>query len=180
MKKFQTNLKFLFLFGILISFVTLIGCNNDDENPDNPISAELVGLWTISDSNVDVSILGMSIIDYLVNVGGLSEVEAQAFATLFETLLTTNFSGTIEFKANNTYITNIGGETDDGTWSLNSAGDKVTLDAGTADEQVIDIISLTANTLIVGFDQTEFEDLDDDPMTPDVEISLSIELTLTR
>lgn len=180
MKKIQTNLKFLVLFGVLFSFVTFIGCNSDDENPDDPITNNLIGLWTISDAQIEATIGGQSLIAYIADFLGISEVEAAVFAALFDAALDDNFSGTIEFKANNTYITNIGGETDDGTWSLNSAGDKITLDAGTADEQITDIISLTATTLQVGFDQTEYEDIDDNEMTPDVAIDMRVVLTLIK
>jgi hypothetical protein len=162
----------------MFAFVTYTGCVNDEENPDN-VASKLIGLWTISDAQIDATIGGLSITDFLIDMG-LSEVEAAAFTLLFNQALLANFSGTIEFKANNTYVTNIGGDTDDGTWSMNAAGDEITLDAGTIDEQVIDIISLTSNIVVVGFSQTEYEDIDDEPLTPDIPIDMTIELTLTK
>jgi hypothetical protein len=54
------------------------------------------------------------------------------------------------------------------------------MDAGTVDEQVIDIISLTSNSAVVGFSQTELVDIDDDELTPDVPIDMTVELTLTK
>jgi len=160
------------------AFVALTGCNKDDENPDD-VASKLIGLWTISDAQVDANIGGLSITDFLVQMG-LSEAEAAAYTALFNQILLVNFTGTIEFKANNTYVTNIAGELDDGTWSINAAGDEVTMDAGTVDEQVIDIISLTSNSAVVGFSQTELVDIDDDELTPDVPIDMTVELTLTK
>jgi len=179
MKNLKPKFKFLLLLGIISAFVALTGCNKDDENPDD-VASKLVGLWTISDAQVDATIGGLSITDFLIDMMQLSEVEAAAFATLFNQALMANFTGTIEFKANNTYFINIGAATDDGTWSINAAGDEITMDAGTVDEQVIDIISLTSSSAVVGFSQTEFVDMDDDPLTPDVPIDMTIELTLTK
>jgi len=180
MKKFQTSLKFLLLFGVLFSVVTFIGCNDDDESPDDPVVDNLIGIWTISNVELDASIGGQSLLAFIAEELGISEAEAALFEDLFNSALEENFVGTIEFKANNTYVTNVGGDIDDGTWSLNSAGDKITLDAGTVDEQVIDIVSLTATMLKVSFDQTEYEDIDDDEMTPDVPIDMTVVLTLTK
>jgi hypothetical protein len=178
MKTVQSYLKFFFLIGSLLVFVTYTGCNNDDEEGGN--ESLLIGVWTITDANIEADIGGLSIKDYFINVGGFSEVEADAFATLFESMLALNFVGTLQIKDNYTYITNFGGESDDGTWSLNSAGDKITLDAGTVDEMVITIISLTENTLVASTDMTELADIDENPLSPDVEISLTVELTFSK
>ena len=180
MKKLEFTLKIILLVGAVSAFVSFTGCNNDNENPDNPAVNNLIGLWTITDAQFDATIEGKSLIQYAIDLLGVSELEAEILASLFEDALTSNFDGTIEFKANNTYISNTGGEVDDGTWSLNAAGDKLTLDAGTMDEQVIDVLLLTSSTLKVGLDQTEYEDIDDDPLTPDVPIDMSIELTLSK
>ena len=177
MNKFLSNLKFLLLIGVLFAFVTFTGCNDDDESSNASL---LIGLWTITDADIDADIGGLSIIDYFIDMAGLSELEAEAFATLFDALLEATFTGTIEIKDDNTYITNFGGEIDDGTWSLNSAGDKIILDAGTADEMVINIVSLTETTLIASVDTTELTDIDDNTLTPDIEVSLSVQLTLTK
>jgi len=179
MKNLKSKVQFFLLLGIMFAFITFTGCNKDNENPDDAAS-KLIGLWTISDAQVDATINGLSITDFLIDMLGLSEVEAAAYATLFNQLILINFTGTIEFKANNTYVIDIGAATDDGTWSMNADGDKITMDAGTVDEQVIDIISLTSNMAVVGFSQTEYEDMDDDPLTPDVPIDMTIELTLTK
>jgi len=178
MKKVQSNLKFLLLIGVLFVFVTYTGCNNDDEGDSK--ANLLIGTWTITDATLEADIGGMSIKDFFINVGGLSEIEAEAIAILFEMGLKASFTGTIQFKDNNTYIINIAGDIDDGTWSLNSTGDKITLDAGTSDETVITIITLTEHTLVVSLDTTELVDIDDEPLTPDVEVSLHVEMTLTK
>lgn len=180
MKKLESTLKFFLLLSMLSVLIVFTGCNGDDEDPDNPAVNDLIGLWTITDAQVDATIGGKTLVQYAVDELGLSEDLAILLAALFEDELMANFDGTIEFKADNTYISNTGGEVDDGTWSLNAAGDKLTLDAGTIDEQVTNVLMLTASTLKVSIEQTEFEDLDDDPLTPDAAIDMSVELTLSK
>ncbi|MHA2278943.1 MAG: hypothetical protein ACXAC2_24450, partial [Candidatus Kariarchaeaceae archaeon] len=97
MKNLKSKFKLFFLLGIMFAFVTYTGCVNDEENPDN-VASKLIGLWTISDAQIDATIGGLSITDFLIDMG-LSEVEAAAFTLLFNQALLANFSGTIEFKA---------------------------------------------------------------------------------
>jgi len=179
MKNVQSYVKFLLFIGVLFVFVTYTGCSDDDDEGDSKANL-LIGTWTISETSLVADIGGKSIKDYFIDIGGLSELEAEAFATLFETILSSSFTGTIQFKDDNTYISNIAGDLDDGIWSLNSAGDRITLDAGTVDETVINIISLTANTLKGSLDTTELTDIDDEPLTPDVEVNLAVVMTLTK
>ena len=179
MTKIIAKAKFLLLFGALSFFVFITSCNNDDEKVAN---ADLIGLWTIDEVNADATIGGQSITDYFIDVLGASEIEAGIAAAFIESIIQATFSGTgtIEFKDNNTYISNIGGEIDDGTWSVSSDGKTVTLDGGTVDEMIINIISLSGNTLKISFNEVETEDIDDNPVTPDVAIDILVEMTLTK
>lgn len=178
MKKIQSNLKTILLFGLLALLVTYTGCKDDDEKDSK--AALLIGEWTIDDADITASIQGMSIKDFFVNVGGVSEAEAQLYASIFEALLASSFSGTIEFMDNNTYESFIAGELDDGTWSMNSEGTMITMDGGTSDETVITVITLTSSMMKGSFSTSEFADIDDDPLTPDVEIDLAVVLTLVK
>ena len=110
----------------------------------------------------------------------MTEIEASAIETLIESMIGTNLTGTLEIKENNTYVTTFWGGFDDGTWSINSAGDKITIDAGTVDEMVINNISITDNTLIASMDFVESVDLGNDAQTPDVDINISTQLTFTK
>ena len=69
---------------------------------------------------------------------------------------------------------------EDGTWTLNAEGNKIILDGGTENEQLINILELTSRTLKVSYDELSLEDMDDNPDTPDVEVSMKIEMTLTK
>jgi hypothetical protein len=178
MKKVQSNLKFLFLIGILFAFVTYTGCNNDDEKGDD-VAKQFIGTWTVTNIDIQTDIGGMSIKDFLMNVGGLDEITATATETFIESMIAANFTGSLTINENHTYVTTFGGG-DDGTWSINSAGNQITVDAGTVDEMVIDVISISGNTLVVSVESFESYDLDNDPLTPDVDINISIQMTLTK
>jgi hypothetical protein len=178
MKWIESYLKALLVLGLIFAFISYTGCNDDDEG-DN-VAAMLIGTWTITDAEIDSDIGGMSIKDYFINMGGLSEIEAEALSAFFDAIMAATFTGTLQIKDDNTYISNFGGEVEDGTWALNSNGDVLIIDGGTVDEMVINIISITSTTLVVSTDTEEFVDIDDEPLTPDVEVNLSVRLTLTK
>lgn len=177
MKKVQYNLQLLLLFGVLSVFISYTGCNNDEEDPEvNP----LIGIWTISDVSLVTEFGEMSVKEFLMEVGGLSEIEASGYALLFESLLDATFNGTIEFKEDNTYESYIAGETEEGTWHLNSDGDELTLNSGTPNEAVVSVLTLTEDTLELSLSTSELANIDDESMIPDLDISIAVEMTLTK
>lgn len=178
MKKIQSNLKSLFLIGVLFLFVTT-SCDLFDRESTIDTS-QLVGVWTISDADVVPEIGGLPIKNYFTDVLGMSGLEAEAFAVIYDAFLKESFSGTIEFKDNNSYIFNVAGDIKDGTWALNSDGNKIIIDGGTSDEQLITILELTNSTLKVRYNELTMEDLDENPDTADVEVAMKIEMTLTK
>ena len=174
MRKLLANVKFLFIIGAIFLFVT--SCNEDSEEVT---PAKLVGNWTITNVTLgDVG--GMSMTSFLSDLMGISELQAQILAPILETTMISQYTGNIEFKDDGTYIMNIAGETDDGTWSLSSDGNKIILDGGTQDEQIIEIVSLNNNVLILALNVTELQDLDEDPNTPEIPLDLSLEMTLAK
>ena len=175
MDNIQPIVKFLFVIGLMLVFVIYFGCNNDDENNETNL---LIGVWTVTDADHELSIEDISFVDYLVNIAGFTEMEAEE--ALEYILAWYNFEGTIEFKADQTYVTTIGDEIHNGTWSLNSAGDKIIFNAGTHDEGTAVLISLTTNTLVMRFEYIESADIDDDPLTSDVDIFISIVATFSK
>jgi hypothetical protein len=177
MERIQSNLKSLFLIGLLFLFST--GCDLFEKESTIDTS-QLVGLWTISDADVVPEIGGLPIKNYFTDVLGMSGLEAEAFAAIYDAFLAESFGGTIEFKDDNTYIFSIAGGEEDGIWALNSEGNKIIIDGGTSDEQLISILELTKSTLKVSYDELSMEDIDDDPNTPDVEVAMKIEMTLTK
>ena len=174
MKKFLFNLSFLAIIGTLLVFYA--GCNGD-ENGDEEVS-DLVGFWTVSDIEIDLSVGGQSLLDLLMNVGGLSEEEANLIIADIESQVMDEIggTGTIEIRSDGTYISNFGGTSDDGTWNLSSDEKTLTLDAGTIDEIVLNVSSLTSNMLIITQTEITEEDFEGIP----VEILMEITMTLTK
>ncbi len=178
MKSNFSQLRSLFLIGVFSVFVTT-GCGLFEKEASID-TAELVGLWTVSDADVVPEIGGLPIKNYFTDVMGMSGLEAEAFAAIYDTFLKESFGGTIEFKDDNTYIFRIMDTIEDGSWAINSDGDKIILDGGTTDEQIVTILELTKTTLKVSYDEISMEDLDENVDTPDVEVSMKIEMTLTK
>ena len=178
MTRVQSSFKSLFLMGVMFLFVTT-GCDLFDKESKIDTS-QLVGMWTISDADVVPEIGGLPIKNYFTDVLGMSGIEAEAFSAIYDTFLQESFGGTIEFKDDNTYVFSISDSIDDGSWILNSDGNKIIIDGGTSGEQMINILQLTSTTLKVSYEELSMEDLDDNPETPDVEMVLKIEMTLSK
>jgi hypothetical protein len=178
MKKVQYYLNLLLLLGVLSVFISYTGCNSDDDG--DPVINPLIGIWTISDVNLVTELGDMSVKEFLMEVGGLSDLDATGYTILFESLLESTFNGTIEFKDDNTYKSNIAGEMEEGTWRLNSDGDELTLNSGTSDETVVNIITLNENTLKLSLNTSELANIDDESLIPDLDISIAVEMTLTK
>jgi len=178
MKKVQYYLNLLLLLGVLSVFISYTGCNSDDDG--DPVINPLIGIWTISDVNLVTEFGDMSVKEFLMEVGGLSDLDATGYTILFESLLESTFNGIIEFKDDNTYESNIAGEMEEGRWRLNSDGDELTLNSGTSDETVVNVITLTENTLKLSLNTSELANIDDESLIPDLDISIAVEMTLTK
>jgi hypothetical protein len=171
-----SKVKLLLILGTISYFAFITSCSDDD---DDAAKSDLVGLWTVTSAVVDASINEKTIKDYFIDELGFDEINATAAATLIQSSLPVMFIGsTINFKEDNTYISNFAGEPDDGTWSTD--GNTITLDEGTIWEQTADIISLSPSMAKIGLSITEVEDIDDNPATPDVPIDMEVEMTLTK
>ena len=177
MKKLLVNLSFLVIIGTLLVFYA--SCSEDENEPE--AINDLIGLWTVSNIEFDAKVGNQSLLDFLINEGGMPADDAAILFAFFEALILDELdpNGTIDIKANNTYISNFDGP-DDGTWKLSADGKILTLNEGTIDETDLTVNSLTSSTLIVTQIEVTQEDIDDDPLTPDVEIAVEITMTLAK
>lgn len=179
MKKFSNILYGLFVVAFLVG---LTGCNKDDDGDgsSNLTTRELlIGTWTVTDFDLEILIGSQSLLDYLIEVEGLSPEEAAAQNAIFEAFLVSEVTGSLTLKSDNTYVSNFGEGSTTGTWSLSADEKTLTLVEG-EDTIVITINSITATTLKATISETSQEDLDEDPETPDVIISIEALLTLTK
>ncbi|MDN4165881.1 DUF4923 family protein [Cytophagales bacterium LB-30] len=173
-------MKKIYLFAFtLIGLSTFSACNNDEEK-ETAANAALVGTWEESATTFEYTINDQSLVDYLVDELDLSEAEAEAYANLLEDvygeLLMSDL--TVTFNSNNTYSSTVDGETGTGTYALSADKKTITLDAGTQDESVMSVKSLTATQMVVAQELGFQDDLNEDGT--DEDILVSVEMTLTK
>jgi len=114
-----------------LAVVLLIGCGGDKEDPKPEIStSKLVGAWTVVSSQTEMSIDGKSYKQYLIDVAGISEEEADIYNEIVQSMLTlSGYYAEWEFKSDYTWT----GDSDFvatpviGTWDLTSDEKTLTL-----------------------------------------------------
>lgn len=153
-------------------------CSSDDG--DKLSTAEkLTGTWTTSAINVEASVGDQSLTDYLTDEIGLSAEDAASYYALLVAALQSEVSGSLTLNADNTYESDFGDEGGSGTWSLSADEKTLTLtDASEVTEIAID--SVSGSTLKVTYGDDISMDLDDEPGTPDEEVSVEAHITLTK
>ena len=172
----------LFQFLMMMLVVFAVACGDDDEgNGNTPPTTEemLVGTWTTSTTDISLTVGDKSLGDYLVEDLGWSQEDADFYTAFYEAELESAVDGTLTLNADNTYTSNFDDSPDSGTWNLSADESTITLDEG-ADEVQITLNSVTATTLDVTLEDSELDDLDDDPETPDDEIKIVAHITLSK
>ena len=144
----------LLLFSTAFIFIT--GCEKDD--PDG--FASIIGTWTSSESTIDVTIDGISFVDYLVDQMGMSSETADAF--LAEMSDNSTPTGSVEFKEDGIFTSDWeDSEPELGAWTLEGDVLSITVD-GSTEEMVFKVLTLTASQLTIENSMTEFEDMNQD------------------
>lgn len=178
MKKLIQAIASLSLLGGLFLFCLLTGCSDDD---DEETTIEMVGFWTVTDVEIDaISAGGQSLVNFFVNVGGMTQEQAQANSTMVESMIKLSITGTIDIRADKTYTSVLGGETETGTWSQSADGKVFTIYDNTDDEFVATINTLTATMANIAFVYDTYQDLDMDAATPDILLNITGTITLSR
>ena len=123
-----------FLFATLF-VVTFSSCGDDEDDVKPSASAMLTaGIWQANEVFVDG-------IDFSQNVD----------------LENTN----IIFNSDGTYVFELNGDTQNGTWELTSNDQKILLDEGRSDEITADILQLTNSNLDIELTETDPDTGDD-------------------
>jgi len=139
MKIMLSNPKKLLL--VLITGLILTGCSKDSKDDI------LVGIWTMENGTFTAMAGTQTLVQYLMTHFGLNAPDAQAADAFFTTTIEQSFSGTIQLKSDNTYRSDLGGESDSGTWSLSDDRKKLTITSTVDGPTTMDVIELTSSRL---------------------------------
>lgn len=168
----KKNIKLLGL--VLLTGMAFASCNKDDKDP----GSNLIGNWTTQTSTFNAKVGDRSLSQYFTEVMGLSASDAQLYTNLFNVTLQQNFTGTIQFKSDNTYTSTLGGKSDSGTWNISSDEKKLTIDPANDPPVIFDIVSLSSNQMQLHATDSGSDDLNGDG-TPE-NISVDVDLTFTK
>lgn len=161
----------------IVGAFLITGCNNDAEEPVNQTELDLIGEWTAKEISVLAMVNGEPMIQWIQEELGLTDVEALLFEELFLQELADGLSGTITFNADKSYSLKFGDDPEEiGTWLLSNNNQTLTLTSD--DTMELEVITLTASTLKIGFEEMESGDLNDDGT--DDELVINLELTLEK
>lgn len=167
------NLLWLLLAAILFS---IPGCNNDDEVVDQ--NRLIVGLWESTEVRMTFTVGQLTLQQYYIDELGLTEEESDEVVQLYGNNFASGLIGFIEFKEDKTFSSTLGSNVETGTWwILNDTSLKLT-EVSMADQVDLTIVSLDASKLILGFEDTNSDDINEDGM--DEIILIQIELVLDK
>lgn len=167
--------KLKILMILLIGTFMIQSCSDDDESNSE---ADLIGVWTYNEVDVEFLVNGIDIVTYLVNEGS-SQQEAALVKGIYEGFLTSAFANAfIEFKADNTYeVTQNDAVIASGPWVVNATVTEITIDGGTPDEAIYQIASLSTNSMVILVSETEMDDLNEDQIDEEVTINFTFNLS---
>lgn len=173
----MTNIKKLFWILSATALLAVSACGDDDENFSE---SDIIGLWTVTGATADFSVGSQSLIDYLVETLELSQIEAQALQAAFSEGFADGFDGTVDMRADNTYVAEFSDDpAETGTWELLEGGTILRLlETGEDTPTDLNIVSLTSSRMVVEFTETESDDLNFDGI--DEELTILIEMTLQK
>lgn len=135
------------------------------------------GTWTAGTPTFTAMVGTKTLTQYYTDVVGLTAAQALQYSTIANLAIMQSFTGTIQFKSDNTYTANLGGIPDSGTWSLSADGKKLTIDSASAAPETADIIELSSSKLTVALSDTLSEDLNSDGTSEVITVNVTIPFT---
>jgi hypothetical protein len=159
---------------ILIASLGVTSCKKDKTS--NTVTLE-GGTWTAGTPTFTAMVGTKTISQYFTDVVGLTADQAATYTAIVNVALMQSFTGTIQFKSDNTYSANLGGKPDSGTWSLSADGKKLTIDSNSDVPETADITELTSSKLTVTINSTESDDLNNDGTPETINVNVTIPFT---
>jgi hypothetical protein len=168
----STSMNFKIICVVLTAGLAVDSCKKDS----NTVTLE-GGTWTAGTPTFTTMVGTKTLAQYYTDVMGLTAAQAAQYSTIVNAALMKSFTGTIQFKSDNTYTANLGGVPDSGTWSLSADGKKLTIDSNSAAPETADITQLTSSKLTVSLSTTVSEDLNGDGTPETITVSVTIPFT---
>lgn len=157
---------------IIVTALFLSACEKDkDETRD-----DLVGKWNSGTSTFNTKVGDKTLLQYFTDLW-MTASDAQVYAGLITLSLQQAFAGSITFNSDNTYTADLGGEADNGTWSINDDGNKLTIDSATDEAITMDIVNLSSNELKLHWTDTTAEDLNNDNVPENITVDADLNFT---
>ena len=164
-------------------------CNDEDPNinpgiegscEDEPGVAELlVGVWTSTEIDINPFVGTQTLLEYLIGVVGLTPEDAEALVDEFIASLEPELTGSLTINSDNTYESDFVGGSDMGTWGLSADEMTLTLFEG-AETIVITINSITETAWYATLSDDFLVDVDGEPSTPEVMVTVIANVVLTK
>ncbi|MGY6523606.1 MAG: lipocalin family protein [Mongoliitalea sp.] len=154
------NLSKFFPLLLVFLMLTVSSCNNDDEPEVSPI----VGVWSYDDFQLNITINGQPLVQFLQTIFGLSAQEAQAAAAEIRDSVFSagDFEGTtLNFRSDGTYEIRVNGNLDEsGTYELLNGNTLLRL-SGEDFSTDFQVRTLSNNQLTIVLEEEESDDFFD-------------------
>ncbi len=125
-----------------------------DKNNEDPAQSALIGKWKVLQFDVDLSIAGISLADYLVDSLGFSAQEVTIAEAVIRSETNDVFEEqTITFNSNNTYEVTLDGEPESGSWLLNDDQTILTIITNNDRQIALAVSSLSSEVLEIGLNE---------------------------
>lgn len=159
--------------GLFLIFPFLISC--EEEDPEGT-SASLAGDWVYESAAIEVQIDGKDFVQYYIDELNITASQAEEIEDLLKEGSNVFENIMLSFDAGGTYAAAFEGDSNNGTWSLNDAGTELLLDAGTTEETILEVLTLSDSKFIFGISEEETDDVDGDNVNETITISLQISM----
>lgn len=173
----NTLSKLGFIFTLVLSIIIVTSCNKESEG--EKATNDLLGTWTFSGTDVELTANGQDIIDYMTSDFGYTQEQAQMLVDIYTAGIEAGNTGTINFKDDNTYHMVSPDGNEDGTWSMSEDGNTLTVKFEQETDNLT-VVSLSSSALTLKLpSETEEVDFDDDGDN-ETTLEIKMELKLTK
>ena len=172
MKTIKTILQTL---SLAVSLFFVVSCDDNDEKLITPSNQLLEGTWSYEAAEIEFTVNGQDIIDYLIEVFELSDAQAAQIASMLKEDSFEFTNATWKFNRDNTFTAVQEDETTIGTWSQSDDKKKLTLTSD-GETDIVDVLVLTTSKLQIFMSIEDQIDIDEDGINETIMIDAKLKL----